>query len=143
MARVGNRKNAGHESSADEDAGGETENDRYSVANQSHSNDEGGASEQTSNEERIENAEVIGEKQAAKRSAFSRLASIRVSRVLDGLSGLKNLTNTASYDWTPEQLLRIFSTIDERLAETRSAFEAAKAPKVRTGKTSKQLSFEL
>ena len=75
-----------------------------------------------------------------KRANFSRLASKRVSGVLERLSVLKQLSNTNTYDWTQDQHDKIFNAIDEQLKEVRKAFEAAKKPKVRD---KSQLRFEV
>jgi len=77
---------------------------------------------------------------AVKRSNFSRLASKRVSGVLERLSVLKQLSNTNTYEWTQDQHDKIFNAIDEQLKEVRKAFEAAKKPKVRD---KSQLRFEV
>jgi hypothetical protein len=77
---------------------------------------------------------------AVKRANFSRLASKRVSGVLERLSVLENLANTNTYDWTQQQHDKIFNAIDEQLKEVRKAFEAAKKPKVRD---KSQLRFEV
>ena len=68
---------------------------------------------------------------AVKRANFSRLASKRVSGVLERLSVLKQLSNTNTYEWNQDQHDKIFNAIDEQLKEVRKAFEAAKKPKVR------------
>ena len=111
-------------------------------------------SEETTNADAVEEAaaeaaamasidEKIGtafDRSAVKRSNFSRLASKRVSGVLERLSVLKQLSNTNTYEWTQDQHDRIFNAIDEQLKEVRKAFEAAKKPKVRDRS---QLRFEV
>jgi len=77
---------------------------------------------------------------AIKRANFSRLASKRVSGVLERLSVLENLANTNTYDWTQQQHDKIFDTIGERLDEVIKAFADAKKPKVRD---KSQLRFEV
>jgi hypothetical protein len=78
-------------------------------------------------------AALVGQtdRAAIKRANFSRLASRRVSGVLERLSVLENLANTNTYEWTLEQHDKIFNAIDEKLKEVEKAFEAAKKPKVR------------
>jgi len=77
---------------------------------------------------------------AVKRANFSRLASKRVSGVLERLSVLENLANTNTYDWTQQQHDKIFDTIGERLDEVIKVFADAKKPKVRD---KSQLRFEV
>jgi hypothetical protein len=79
-------------------------------------------------------------RRAAKRANFSRLASKRVSAVLEKLSVLKQLSNTNSYDWTQEQQNKIFGTIEDHLEAVHIAFIDAKKRKVRD---KSQLSFEI
>jgi hypothetical protein len=77
---------------------------------------------------------------ATKRANFSRLASKRVTGVLERLSVLKNLANTNTYDWTQEQHDKIFDTIGEMFDEVVKAFVEAKKPKARD---KSQLRFEV
>jgi len=93
-------------------------------------------------EEARSSAALVGQTDRAsiKRANFSRLASKRVSRVLERLSVLKQLSNTNTYEWNQDQHDKIFNAIDEQLKEVRKAFEAAKKPKVRD---KSQLRFEV
>ena len=75
-----------------------------------------------------------------KRANFSRLASKRVTGVLERLSVLKNLANTNTYDWTQEQHDKIFDAIGEKYDEVVNAFVEAKKAKVRD---KSQLRFEV
>ncbi len=76
-----------------------------------------------------------------KRDNFVRLASGRVSRAIDALSALQKLANPASYDWTPEDIERIISTLHHKVSDVANAFDMAKST---TGeKPLKQLSFTL
>ena len=76
---------------------------------------------------------------AIKRANFSRLASKRVTGVLERLSVLKNLANTNTYEWTQDQHDKIFDTIGEKFDEVVKAFVEAKKPKARDS----QLRFEV
>jgi hypothetical protein len=77
---------------------------------------------------------------ATKQANFSRLASKRVTGVLERLAVLKNLANTSTYEWTQEQHDKIFKTVYEHLAAVQNAFDAAKKAKVRD---KSQLRFEV
>jgi len=87
-------------------------------------------------------ANLVGQtdRAAVKRANFSRLASKRVTGVLERLSVLKNLANTNTYDWTEDQQRKIFDTIESHLEETIEAFIDAKKSKVRD---KSQLRFEV
>ncbi len=76
-----------------------------------------------------------------KRNNFVRLASGRVSRAIDALSSLQKLANTVSYDWTQEDIDKIFSALSEKFDQTNSAFVNASSGTVE--KSPKQLSFTL
>ena len=93
-------------------------------------------------EEKQSSAALVGQadRGAVKRANFSRLASKRVSGVLERLSVLKQLSNTSTYDWTQEQHNKIFDTIGEQLDEVIKAFVDAKKPKMRD---KSQLRFEV
>lgn len=87
-------------------------------------------------------ANLVGQtdRGAIKRENFSRLASKRVTCVLERLAVLKNLANTSTYDWTQEQQDKIFTTIEQHLDEVNKAFCDAKNRKVRD---KSQLRFEV
>jgi len=80
------------------------------------------------------------ERATIKRENFSRLASKRVTSVLERLAVLKNLANTNTYDWTQEQQDKIFDTIGEHFDAVVTAFAEAKKAKVRD---KSQLRFEV
>jgi hypothetical protein len=91
-----------------------------------------------------EAAAGAGDRAEVKKANFKRLANARVSRVIDGLTAVKKLASPSSYDWTDEQLEKIFGTIDEYVSTVKQAFVAAKRPKVKSEKKGhKQLSFEI
>ena len=53
-----------------------------------------------------------------KRDNFKRISENRVSKILVLLSQLTNLTNTSFYEYTDDDVEKIFSTIEE---ETKKA----------------------
>ena len=66
---------------------------------------------------------------AEKQEAFVRLASGRVTGVLNGLRLMENLADRSNYAYTPEQVDALFTVIDERLERTRAAFASEKGSK--------------
>lgn len=48
-----------------------------------------------------------------KRENFKRISENRVSKILTLLNQLTNLTNTSFYDYTDEDIEKIFNAIDE------------------------------
>lgn len=55
-----------------------------------------------------------------KRDNFKRISENRVSKILVLLSQLTNLTNTSFYEYTDEDINKIFDTLEE---ETKKAKE--------------------
>ncbi len=83
----------------------------------------------------------LSERRTAMRENFRRMASKRVTAILDGLDRLKNLANTNAYDWTDEQELKIANAIGMRFDEVMTAFHEAKKPRERAAKVKE--TFEL
>ncbi len=81
------------------------------------------------------------DRRVAMRENFRRLASKRVTAILEGLDRLKKLANTNVYDWTDEQEHKILGAISERFTEVGRAFEQAKRPRERAEKVKE--TFEL
>ena len=52
-------------------------------------------------------------KKENKRENFKRISENRVSKILVLLSQLTNLTNTSFYEYTDDDIEKIFSAIDE------------------------------
>ena len=59
-----------------------------------------------------------------KAERFKRIAEKRTEVILDDVRKLSNLANRAVYEFTPEQVDRIFGAINDRLALARQRFEA-------------------
>ncbi len=58
-----------------------------------------------------------------KADRFKRLAEKRVRRVLDDIRIVSNLSNKGLYDYTSEQLKRIFGAMDDAIAKAKSRFK--------------------
>jgi hypothetical protein len=61
----------------------------------------------------------VGETKSAK---FQRLASLRATQILEDLRKLGNLSNRNHYDYTEDEVQRIFSTIEETVSDAKSRF---------------------
>jgi hypothetical protein len=57
-----------------------------------------------------------------KRDRFKRLAAARTSAVLRKLKVLGNCANSAGYEYTPEEVRRIFGAIESKVKEIRAKF---------------------
>lgn len=92
-----------------------------------------GAADGHEEQSQVEGSESTATTKAGK---FKELASKRVSNVLDQLRILSNLSNTGTYEYTPDQVEKIFGRIQADLDEVKAKFE----PKQ---KKAKDTSFEL
>lgn len=59
-----------------------------------------------------------------KRARFKRIVEPRVNRILYRLKVLGNCSNRAYYEWTEEEVNRIFSVIEAEIVATKNCFEA-------------------
>lgn len=57
-----------------------------------------------------------------KRDAFRRLAEKRTQAILDRIRILSNCANPYAYEYTEEQVLEIFDTIEEDLRGAKAKF---------------------
>jgi len=58
----------------------------------------------------------------AKRERFKRLATQRTNAVLQRLKVLGNCANRSAYDYTEEEINKIFSEIDRKVKEVKAKF---------------------
>lgn len=66
-----------------------------------------------------------------KREAFRRLASRRTEAVLERIRILANCANTQLYDYTDEEIDKIFKTINRELRLARAKFTNSRRPQFR------------
>ena len=71
-------------------------------------------------------------KQETKREKFVRLAEARTNKIIDMIQLLGNCSNVNVYDYTSEDIDKIFSAIEAELKEAKRKFT-----KTETKKTSK------
>ena len=55
---------------------------------------------------------------------FKKLASKRVSRVLQGIDGITKLANRRSYTYTPDQVTKILTALKSRFDAMEKAFSS-------------------
>ncbi len=63
--------------------------------------------------------------QTEKRERFYRLAEYRTNEVLKKLKVLGNCANRSAYDYTDEEVNKIFSEIDRKVKETKAKFHVS------------------
>lgn len=61
-------------------------------------------------------------KKSIRRERFENVASRRVQKVMDFLDSLANCANRTNYEYTDEDVKKMFSTLREKLKLTESAF---------------------
>ena len=57
-----------------------------------------------------------------KRQKFVRLAESRTNKIIDMLQLLGNCSNSSAYDYTQEDVDKIFSALDSEVKEARKKF---------------------
>lgn len=57
------------------------------------------------------------------RRKFVKLASTRVSKVLKDIQLVGNLSNRSNYDYTEEDITKIFKALNEEISACRKRFE--------------------
>ena len=65
-------------------------------------------------------------KKEEKRERFRRLGEQRTNAVLQKLKVLGNCSNRSAYDYTEEEVNKIFSEIERRVKETKAKFHFPK-----------------
>lgn len=69
----------------------------------------------------------MNEIKTKKRERFKRLAVSRTNEVLKRLKVLSNCANRSAYEYTEEEISKIFSTIEKSLKESKSKFYFSKS----------------
>jgi len=59
----------------------------------------------------------------SKRDKFKRLANIRVNNTLKDLDLIGNLSNSSNYDYSDEEVKKIFSSINSRIKDVQNKFK--------------------
>ena len=65
----------------------------------------------------------------SKRDRFVRLAEARTNKIIDLIKLLGNCSNTGAYDYTQQDIDKIFSAIEMELKEARKRFNKTDANK--------------
>lgn len=62
--------------------------------------------------------------QETKREKFVRLAEARTNKIIDMIQLLGNCSNSSSYDYTSQDVDKIFSAIEAELREAKKKFNS-------------------
>lgn len=65
------------------------------------------------------------------RAKFVKLASQRVSKALKDIQLIGNLSNRSNYDYTDEDITKIFKALNDELATCKRKFETARKKEVK------------
>jgi len=65
----------------------------------------------------------------SRKEKFKRLANIRVNNALKQIDLIGNLSNKSTYEYSDEEIRKIFSEIESALRDTRSKFRSSKNKK--------------
>ena len=71
----------------------------------------------------------MGNIQETKRDKFVRLAEARTNKIIDMLQLLGNCSNTSAYDYTQQDVEKIFSAIENELKEAKKKFNKVESKK--------------
>ena len=67
--------------------------------------------------------------QETKRDKFVRLAEARTNKIIDMLQLLGNCSNTSAYDYTQQDVEKIFGAIENELKEAKKKFNKVESKK--------------
>ena len=74
----------------------------------------------------------MAKEQETKRERFVRLAEARTNKIIDMLQLLGNCSNSSAYDYTQQDVDKIFSAIETEVREAKKKFsktETRKSPR--------------
>lgn len=71
----------------------------------------------------------VDKSKSPRRERFKRLAEYRTNEVLRRIKVLGNCANRSAYDYTEEEVNKIFSVIEKQLKETKGKFSFPKSDK--------------
>lgn len=71
----------------------------------------------------------MSNQQETRRDKFVRLAEARTNKIIDMLQLLGNCSNTSAYDYTQQDVEKIFSAIEAEVREAKKKFSKIEAKK--------------
>lgn len=71
----------------------------------------------------------MGQTQETKREKFVRLAEARTNKIIDMIQLLGNCSNSSAYDYTQQDVDKIFAAIETELREAKKKFSKVEAKK--------------
>ena len=71
----------------------------------------------------------MGKAQETKRDKFVRLAEARTNKIIDMIQLLGNCSNSGAYDYTQQDVDKIFTAIENELREAKKKFSKVDSKK--------------
>ena len=71
----------------------------------------------------------MAKEQETKRAKFVRLAEARTNKIIDMLQLLGNCSNSSAYDYTQQDVDKIFAAIEAEVKEARKKFNKTESHK--------------
>jgi hypothetical protein len=75
------------------------------------------------------NSSIIGAMKEDRAQRFKRIATYRTNEVLEKLRLLGNLSNKANYEYTEDELNKIFSAVEFQIRVIKAKFSSSKRKK--------------
>jgi hypothetical protein len=75
------------------------------------------------------NSSIIGAMKEDRAQRFKRIATYRTNEVLEKLGLLGNLSNKANYEYTEDELNKIFSAVEFQIRVIKAKFSSSKRKK--------------
>jgi hypothetical protein len=71
--------------------------------------------------------EVAAQAVETKADKFKRLGNARTAKAMDAIANIGGLANTASYEYSPEQVQKIFGALEGELTKLQERFKSPSA----------------
>lgn len=74
------------------------------------------------NEETLESEEGAAKANETKEEKFVRIGQCRMTKAIESIGRLENLSNKSSYGYTQEQVDKMFGVLEKKLADAKAKF---------------------
>jgi hypothetical protein len=66
---------------------------------------------------------ILPEKKSLRRGRFEKVAARRVQKIIDFLDSLSNCANRSNYDYTEDDVKKMFKAIRDKVSQSESSFD--------------------
>lgn len=74
----------------------------------------------------VEEGTPAAKAEETKAEKFIRLGEYRMNKAMDAIGRLEHLANKSAYEYTPDQVEAMFSTLESRVADVKAKFTLTK-----------------